>query len=82
MRGVDSVGGIYEASFKQGKEHGLYIRFWYDRVYILLHKDGKYLSYFTFDLSFEELKRTGTALNYLNAAHLNPSVDIPLPTRD
>ena len=75
VRGVDSVGGFYEASFLNGQEHGLYIRFWYDRVYIILHKEGKYLSYFTFDLTFKELKRVGNALNFLNPQHFNPSAE-------
>ena len=77
---TDGGGRIYEATFKQGEEHGLVIWYINNEVQVYLYKDGSEQAHFIFDREFREIHpyRDGNVLE-LTPAHFNPAVQNAKP---
>ena len=57
VRRITKFGHIGEASFKEGKCHGLNREISDKKITIELRKDGQKLAHFVFDFNFNELER-------------------------
>ena len=67
VRMIEPYSGVYESTFKNGKNHGLSRAVFDDQVSIVLFKDGLELARFHFDKDFVETGRhdpVGFLINY------------------